>query len=170
MWKLPNGSTTNFPKDIDIDGVQYSKNIFLKWTNEQLSTLGIFPFRENRIDDRYFKSMGYTDNQVGNEIVRSHTIMPRYSLSELKKRFGDTMRLMAKAVIVRMRDEVEFLQEFSPGDSELAEWAAYKTNYKFAFQTIKSEVQAISDYQELIDYIDIGWQDQIPQTPNEVSI
>ena len=164
MWKLPNGSTTNFPRDIDIDGVQYPKDIFLKWTNEQLSTLGIFPFRENRIDDRYFKSMGYTDNQVGDEIVRSHTITPRYTLNELKKQFGNTMRLMAKTVIVRMRDEVEFLQTFSPADPEITEWVTYRSDYKAAFQTIKSEAQAILDYQELIDYIDNGWQDQIPQS------
>jgi hypothetical protein len=77
---------------------------------------------------------------------------------------------MAKDVIVKMRDEVEFLQTFSPADPEIAEWATYRTDYKAAFQTIKSEVQAILDYQELIDYIDTGWHQHIPQQPNEVSI
>jgi hypothetical protein len=170
MWKLPNGSTTNFPRDIDIDGVQYPKNIFLRWTPEQLSKLGIFPFRENEIDDRHYRSMGHTDNQIGDTIVRTHTITPRYTLAKLKQIFGDMMRRMAKDVIVRMRDEVEFLQEFSPTDPELSEWATYRTDYKAAFQTIKSEAQAITDYQELVDYIDSGWQDRFPQLPNQVSI
>ena len=167
MWKLPNGSITRFPRDLTVANVNYSKKIFSRWSIAELNAIGVYPFTENRFDDRYYRSTGFTDTETDGSIVRTHTSEARISLNDLKKEFAGTMRDMGRQTIKRVQDELFYLNNFEPGAPELAEWATYRSDYKSAFQTIKAAVVAITEFEDMIKYIQSGWQDLIPVMPGE---
>jgi hypothetical protein len=171
MWKLPNGSIISSPKQVQIGDVVYPASIFTKWTVEELNAIGIYPFTEKRVDSRYYTSSGFTDDIVDGCIVRTHTKVARITLNELKKQYGETIRDTGMSLLKRVRDNLDYLQEFDSGNTdEITAWNDYKAALKAAYQTIKAEVLAITDFDEMIEYTQSGSSQHMPSAPDEVII
>ncbi len=168
MWKLPNGSIINAPRNIRVDDVNYPKTIFTKWSVPELNAIGIYPFSEKRVDTRYYKSTGFTDNVIDGAIIREHTTTPRYTLNQLKKTFGDEMRQHGKSAVNRLREEIRYFDEIYPNDPERDEWVAYAAALKTGLLAIRDEVIAIDDYEVLVSYIKDGtFRQHLPAPPGE---
>ncbi|MFQ5769717.1 MAG: hypothetical protein ACE5HX_04220 [bacterium] len=171
MWKLPNGNITSFPKPITINGTQYSKKIFTEWTTAELNAIGIYPFIEKRYDDKYYRSIKFKDVEKNGVITRTHTIVKRYTITQIKKQFRDEIRQVAHEYIKRYHSIQNYLKEFEPNNTtEIAEWDQWLADLKTAYQTIKTELAALTIYKDVIDYIQSGWQKHIPIAPDETQI
>jgi hypothetical protein len=168
MWKLPNGSTINAPKNIKIGDVNYPKSIFTRWSVEELNAIGIYPFIEKRVNNRFYKSKGHTDSLVDGTIVRTHETVARVTLDDLKKEALDALRTTLKSYIVRIRENVHYLQTFDAENTvELQEWDSFTTALKAAHATITAQVTAITGLEEMIEYTQSGWSEHIPAAPDE---
>ena len=60
MWAQVNGNevvrTLVHPIDMEVDGVTHPKSIFSKWSADDLKNIGVYPYRENSVDNRYHYS------------------------------------------------------------------------------------------------------------------
>jgi hypothetical protein len=168
MWMLPNGQIVNRPKGVTIDNVIHPVDIFYKWSKEDLAKIGIKPFREVKFDGSNYASIGFDDNEVNGEIVRTHDLQPKQTINQLKKQFGEELKLVGKENLLKARQELDYLQVFDSTSPNIGVWSQYITDLKTAWQTIKAEVLAISNYDVLVLYIREGWQKYLPSAPEEI--
>ncbi len=168
MWKLPDESIIISPKDIQVGDTKYSKQIFSRWSVTELNAIGVYPFSEETYNSNYYQSTGFTDNEVNGEITRTHTLQPSMTLNQLKKRLAFELKETAKDYLLRLRNNLEYLTEFDPSNTEeVTAWNDFKTALKGAYQTIQAEVTAITDFDEMVDYIESGWSIHLPTAPDE---
>ena len=80
------------------------------------------------------------------------------------------MRDMGRQTIKRVQDELVYLNNFEAASPEIAEWIAYRAAYKDAFMIIKADVVALTEFEDLIAYIESEWQAYLPIVPGEEPI
>ena len=155
MWKLPNGKVTRVPKGIQIGDTNYPASIFRRWSKEELNAVGIYPFREVKFDQKWYKSTGSTDEVVNGEVVRTHTTTERYTDDEAKDKQTFKVR---DAYVSEKRRAVE-LEDFydAVGDSVTKKlWSDYITALKNDAKTLKDQVNAAGTYDQIIN-LEFTW-------------
>ena len=168
MWKLPNGRTISTPKDVLIDDVNYPANIFRRWSTSKLNELGIYPFREEMYDTKYYKSTERVDTVVSGEITRNHKIAPKYTVTEIGQQFKLTVQRHIFKLWKNANEELEYLDIFDDTNvDDRVVWQDYKLALKQATSTIKFNVKSLNEYADLIAYTRHQWLNDIPSTPFE---
>jgi hypothetical protein len=171
MWKLPNGKITCSPRSITVGDVQYSTSIFHRWTPAELKAIGIFRFREVQYDIKYYKSTGSTDVEIGDEIVRTHTITQRFTAAELKDIFARLIKQNLRQKWIYAQEEHEYLLMFEPlNQTDITIWVQYKADLRSAAQTIKTAFQALTSYEDGITFIKETYPTMLPDTPGETIV
>jgi hypothetical protein len=166
---LPSGRTIATPRDVQIDGVNHSREIFRKWSKLELSLIGIKPFREDRYHSAYYKSTGSNDVEIDGEIVRTHTLENRYTGAELKTKFIASAKGRLRPMWKKALDELEYLEAFDAGNTaEIDEWMQYKNYLKAAFIDAKSQMQAITTYEDGVEFLETGFFALLPTSPEEL--
>ena len=164
-WIL-NGTIINTPTYVIINNTRYPQTIFKKWSHEELASLGIYAFRDDGYDKRYYTSTGHSDELVDGTMVRSHTTVKRYSNTELRQIITDTVNRKIKRLYMNAKSELEYLNEFDSSDTTSAtNWSDYIALLKSAREAIKSDIQDISSYTDAIDYINGGFGSMLPSEP-----
>jgi hypothetical protein len=168
---LPSGRIIATPRDVLIDGVNHSREIFRKWSKEELATLGIKPFREQRYHSAYYRSTGSEDLDTDGEIVRIHTLENRYTGAELKTKFIADAKGRLRFMWKKALDELEYLEAFDAGNTiEIDEWTQYKSYLKAAFIEAKSQMQAIITYGDGVEFLETGFFALLPTAPDELEV
>ena len=185
-WRLPEGwfvrlakiwrYTKNIkPGDVRApDGTPYGKKIFY---NGQALALGIKPIRKQGYDSENYKATPEETITPTEVIDGWKDIIPRMTLLKRKKKFALFLKTTIGIPNTRLANEmVRDLTDLDNADPLTAEWQTYKTDLKAAYDTIRTEVIAIDDYDELIKYIkcegpdpevEYGWRKYIPEQPIE---
>ena len=77
MWtQVSGGNVTrviNSPTSLTVNDVTHPKSIFTKWTVDELRNIGIYPYREDSVDDRYHYSGAVTYTVLDDEVIGSYT-------------------------------------------------------------------------------------------------
>jgi len=170
MWILPNQRVISQPKPITIDGVQHPASIFYNWSIDELAFIGIKPYREDKYDGRFYQSISTFVEEIDGVVYRRHTLEEKYTVAQIKTRLADLVTDELKTLFYQAKNEIDFLSEFDSDSSMIPTLSQYKEDLKAARQTIKNEVQGITDYAELIQY---QWRQHIPASPlddNEVTV
>ena len=75
MWFVGNtevGFTVSKARGLTIGDIQYPRNIFVLWSKEELAAIGIKPYREVRLDSRYYSDGALTRTEVDGEMVGTY--------------------------------------------------------------------------------------------------
>jgi hypothetical protein len=150
MWKLPNGKVQRVPKGIEVEGVQYPASIFRRWSKEELATLGIKPFREERYDSKWFKSVSSVEEEVDGEIVKTHTTAKKYTNAEAKDTKLIEVRNAYIAQVRRSNEMVDFYDAVGDSDTKKV-WSDYVTALKNDAKDLKTAVNNAGSYDAIIN-------------------
>jgi hypothetical protein len=150
MWIL-SGKVIASPRPILIDDVNYSKNIFRKWSIEKLAELGISPFRIEGFNDRWFTSTGTIDVlDDDGTMVRSHTLVPRHDDNAAREKRSNQIRSL---YIKLKRKAIEYEDFYDAiGDSVNKKvWGDYGTALKSDAKLLRDSVDAAETYEDIIN-------------------
>uniref|UniRef100_A0A6M3IKQ5 Uncharacterized protein n=1 Tax=viral metagenome TaxID=1070528 RepID=A0A6M3IKQ5_9ZZZZ len=156
----------------DSNKIQYGYEIF---RNGVAQTMGFKPVRV--VDPgEYYTTNGWEDIDEAAEVIRQPiSLMPKYTVLELKTLFNSQLKLMAKPLLKTAREWIDYYTNFDSGNPNLALWQTYITDMKTAYITIRAEVHpTITDYDVLVLYIKCepdplinGWKRHLPIQPIE---
>lgn len=86
------------PASITINGVTHPKSIFTRWTAAELKDIGILPYEETAVDNRYYSS-GAVTYSVGAEKVTGSYEGTARNVDDLKKQMKETVKSIAAGLL-----------------------------------------------------------------------
>jgi len=97
MWFVGNvetGFTVNKARGLTIGDVQYPRNIFVLWSKEELSAIGIKPYSEVHPDQRYYTSGALTRTETDGDMVGTYEAVAK-DVDHLKNNMLSTVKSVA---------------------------------------------------------------------------
>lgn len=123
------------PRSITIDGITYPNKIFSDWSHEERAEIGILPYSEERVDNRYYWTGNVTYNVSDTEVVGTFDKIAR-DVAPLVE--GMITAARAAAASILSRDDWMAAREFEGG-----------TPMPVNIKTFRSEIRAESNAKEL---------------------
>ena len=160
MWILPNKKVVNFPRPVKINDVNHPAGIFTRWSPEELATIGIKEYKEQKVDDRFYRKGIVTAIETPTSIEKMYTVIPKYTNNVLKKQMNVKVKDELKLMFLNAKKEMDFLKEFEPTSEAIADLMIYQADLKSAYVDIRLAVLAIDDYDELVNY---NWRAHYPE-------
>ena len=153
MWtQVSGGNVTrviNSPTSLTVNDITHPSSIFTKWTASELRNIGIYPYRENNIDQRYYNT-GNVSYAIGaDEVVGSYTQTDR-DVAELKK--GMITRTRQAASDILARDDWMSIREAEGGTAIPANIKTYRAAIRTESGTKEDEINTLSDLDAIKGY------------------
>jgi len=162
--------TRPLPVKVLMNGKWHRANLFFDGTH---LTYGVKPIRQQGYDSENYDATARETVET-TEIVKDWIdIVPKMSVNNRKKAFDKSVKELGASLIGTANYWInDYYGAFDAGNAKKTEWEDYVTALKAAYNTIKGEVLAITDYDELIRYIKCepdplvnGWRKHIPEQP-----
>jgi len=84
-WILQDKRVINSPIGFtDINGTKRTKDIFSKWTKEELLAIEVRMFHAISYDRKFYRQTDFSDETINNEVYRAYTVEDKYTIGELK--------------------------------------------------------------------------------------
>ena len=153
MWTKVTGGQVerviSSPMNITVDDVKHPSSIFTKWTKPELKNIGIYPYREDSIDQRYYNT-GNVSYAIGvDEVVGSYTQTDR-DVAGLKEGMIIHTRAMASGILAR--DDWMIIRETEGGTAMPANVKTYRAEIRTESGTKEDEINALSDIDAVKGY------------------
>ena len=146
MWYF-NGQIINTPKTIQIGDLRYSKEIF--HDPDQLTELGIKPYREIRPDDRYFWTGTYSVDESGDEVVGTYAAKGRDTDGLRKNMLDEIKRQLTQKLT---ETDWYYLRKLRTGTDVPADIQDYSDTLYSEYDTKKSEISAMNKISQIEEY------------------
>ncbi len=151
MWSQISGGevirTYSHPTTITIDGTTYPRQVFMD--KDQLSSLGILPYREESVDQRYHYSGAVTYTVLDDEVVGSYTKTDK-DVAPLKEGMIDQTRQTASGLLAR--DDWMSIREAEGGTAMPDDIKTYRAAIRTESGTKETEINALSDLDAVKGY------------------
>jgi hypothetical protein len=151
MWSQISGGevirTYSHPTTITIDGTTYPRQVFMD--KDQLSSLGILPYREESVDQRYHYSGAVTYTVLDDEVVGSYTKTDK-DVAPLKEGMIDQTRQTASGLLAR--DDWMSIRESEGGTAMPDDIKTYRAAIRTESGTKETEINALSDLDAVKGY------------------
>ena len=146
MWYY-NANIIKTPKSLTVDGVTYPPAVFRN--ADLLSSLGVVPYREERVDQRYYWTGQLTVDTSGDEAVGTYASIDR-DVDKLKEGMLDTIN----SQVASKQGAIDwYWQRASKGGKDVpVEISDYATTIYYEQNEKESEVNALTTLEEIIDY------------------
>ena len=153
MWTKVTGGQVerviNSPITITVDNVTHPKSIFTKWTKPELKTIGIYPYREDSVDQRYYNT-GNVSYAIGaDEVVGSYTKTDKDIVS-LKEGMISRTRSTASGILAR--DDWMSIRAAEGGTAIPDDIKTYRAEIRTESGTKEDEINALSDLDAIKGY------------------
>jgi hypothetical protein len=145
MWALIENNTVakviRTPQSVTVNGIQYPRNIFTRWSKAELANIGIKPYREVGVDSRYYWQ-GQATTEIGDEVVVTYASTER-DVADLKK----NMKALVKALAASKLAETDWMVvRAAEGGTAVPEAVtAYRVAVREASNTKEAEIEALAD-------------------------
>ena len=153
MWtQVSGGNVTrviNSPTSLTVNDITHPSSIFTKWTVDELRDIGIYPYREDSIDQRYYYSGAVTYAVLDDEVVGSYTKTDR-DIAVLKESMIEQTRQTASGILVR--DDWMSIREAEGGTAMPANVKTYRAAIRTESGTKEDEINALSDLDAVKGY------------------
>uniref|UniRef100_A0A6M3IMB9 Uncharacterized protein n=1 Tax=viral metagenome TaxID=1070528 RepID=A0A6M3IMB9_9ZZZZ len=158
MWILPDSRVFSFPRDFILNGKSHKKNIF--YNQDTLSELGIKQFQEKKFDERYYRSSGSEDSENDRGVVvRTHTVIPKMEISELKNLLIVNVKNQAGSLLAPTDWCV--IRAAEPDGVSIPDSAlTYRQSVRDASNSIEDKINVFSDYDLLVEF---NWNSLWPE-------
>ena len=151
MWSQISGGevirTYSHPTTITIDGITYPRQVFMD--KGQLSSLGILPYREERVDQRYYNS-GALSYAIGEEEVVGTYTKTDKDIVSLKEDMISLTRSVASGILAR--DDWMSIRAAEGGTAIPDDIKTYRAEIRTESGTKEDEINALSDLDAIKGY------------------
>ena len=146
MWYY-NANIIKTPKSLTVDGVTYPPAVFRN--ADLLSSLGVVPYREERVDQRYYWTGGLTVDTSGDEAIGTYASIDR-DVDKLKEGMLSTIN----SQVASKQGAIDwYWQRASKGGKAVpADISDYATTIYYEQNEKEAEVNALTTLEEIIDY------------------
>ena len=153
MWTKVTGGQVerviSSPTNITVDDITHPKSIFTKWTKPELKTIGIYPYREDSVDQRYYHS-GAVSYAIGADEVVGSYIKTDRDIAVLKESMIEQTRQTASGILAR--DDWMSIREAEGGTAMPANVKTYRAAIRTESGTKEDEINALSDLDAVKGY------------------
>jgi hypothetical protein len=146
MWYY-NANIIKTPKSLTVDGVTYPPAVFRN--ADLLSSLGVVPYREERVDQRYYWTGQLTVDTSGDEAIGTYASIDR-DVDKLKEGMLDTIN----SQVASKQGAIDwYWQRASKGGKAVpADIQTYADTIYYEQNEKEAEVNALTTLEEIIDY------------------
>ena len=152
MWALIENSTVakviRTPQSVTVNGIQYPRNIFTRWSKAELADIGIKPYREVGVDSRYYWQ-GEATTEIGDEVVVTYASTDR-DVADLKK----NMKALVKALAASKLAETDWMviRAAEGGTAVSDEVSAYRAAVRNHSNDLETAINALADLAAVIAF------------------
>ena len=86
------------PKGITIGDIQYPKNIFTLWSKQELKAIGLLPYQENTVDNRFYQR-GSLSYEIGSDEVVGTYAKTDKDVATLKEKMIEQVKNRASKLL-----------------------------------------------------------------------
>jgi len=151
MWSQISGGevirTYSHPTTLTIDGVTYPRQVFMD--KSRLASLGILPYRENSVDQRYHNTGNISYTIGEEEVVGTYTKTDK-DITVLKENMIEHARGKASSILAR--DDWMSIREVEGGTAIPDDIKTYRAEIRTESGTKEDEINALSDLDAIKGY------------------
>ena len=137
------------PVELEVGGKKHPRHIFLRWSKPKLAAIGIYPYRENRTDSRYYHT-GQLTYEIGeDEVVGTYAKISK-DVDALKKQMLDNVKQIASSLLVR--DDWMAVRASEGGTAIPDVIKAYRVAIRQESNDKEAEIAALTTLTEVITY------------------
>jgi hypothetical protein len=137
------------PVELEVGGKKHPRHIFLRWSKPKLAAIGIYPYRENRTDSRYYHT-GQLTYEIGeDEVVGTYAKISK-DVDTLKKQMLDNVKQIASSLLVR--DDWMAVRASEGGTAIPDVIKAYRVAIRQESNDKEAEIAALTTLTEVITY------------------
>ena len=159
-------------KGITIGDTQHPKNIFTLWSKEKLKNIGLLPYRENTVDNRFYQR-GSLSYEVGSDEVVGTYSKTDKDVATLKEKMIEEVKNRASKLLA----PTDWMAvRASEGGTAMADSVkSYRTAVRKESNDKETEIKALSDLDavklyEATPYIETRKNDAGEEVESEVLI
>ena len=169
MWYSPSHGLIKSPRAIVKDGIQHPRQIFRKWSKEELANIGFHPARMSVADHRYYITSGeeYNFDAATNEWVISYGSSEK-NVDDIKK----SMKAQVKSIASSTLTNSDWMthRESDGGTAMSADWKTYRAAIRTESNDRETAIDALVDLDAIKAYdaaggVTAGW----PNDPDNVA-
>jgi hypothetical protein len=151
MWYSPSHGLIKSPRAIVKDGVQHPRQIFRKWSKEELANIGFHPARLSVADHRYYNTSGeeYAFDDATSEWVVSYGSSEK-NVDDLKKSMKAKVKSIASSTL--SASDWMSIREHDGGTAMPADWKTYRAAIRSESNTKEAEIDALADLDAIKAY------------------
>ena len=146
MWSQVSGGEVirviPSPIALEINSIQYPRNIFTVWSKSELKDIGIYPYSETIVDKRYYWSGSLNYNVGVDEVTGTYETTER-DIADLKKNMIRQTKDMAASLLVR--DDWMAIREAEGGTAMPDNIKTYREAVRTESNEKVTAINALSD-------------------------
>ena len=149
MWHSDTLGVIRTPKEITVDGVTHPRQIFRKWSKDELAAIGITPARVEVPDHRYYNTGIETYNLVDGETVISYAATEK-DVEALKKQL--VKKIKANVGSLLSSSDWRVIREVDGGAAMTDAWKTYRNEVRAHGNSLESGVESFASLQAVKNF------------------
>ena len=137
------------PKGITIGDTQYPKNIFTLWSKQELKAIGLLPYQENTVDNRFYQR-GSLSYEIGSDEVVGTYAKTDKDVATLKEKMIEQVKNRASKLLAPTDWRV--LRATEGGTAIADNIKAYRVAVRKESNDKETEIKALSDLDAVMLY------------------
>jgi len=146
MWAQVSGDSViriiSSPVALTINEIQYPRQIFSAWDASELKNIGIYPYSETKIDNKYHTSGSLSYNIGADAVTGTYTSTDK-DVAELKKNMIRETKQIAGNFL--LRDDWMVIRETEGGTAMPDDLKTYRTAIRKESNDKETAINALSD-------------------------
>ena len=139
----------NSPISITVNGVSHPKSIFTTWHADDLRDVGIFPYREESLNSRYYYT-GAAEYSIGaTTVVGTYEGNPR-DVDQLKESMINQVKEIAAGIL--RRTDWMVIRQAEGGTPVPDDISTYRSDVRIASNEKEAAITAMTTLNEIIAY------------------
>jgi len=149
MWHSDTLGVIRTPKEITINGLQYPRQIFRKWSKAELLAIGITPARIEVPDHRYYNTGAETFTLVDGETVISYSGTEK-DVEGLKTQLVSKIKQNVGSLL--SSSDWRVIREADGGTAMTDAWKTYRNEIRAHGNSLESGVEAFASLQAIKNF------------------
>ena len=141
MWHSDSLGVIRTPKEITVNGVHHPRQIFRRWSKDELAAIGITPVRVEVPDHRYYNTGSETLTLVDGETVISYAETEK-NVDDLKKGLISAIKNNVGSLL--SSSDWRVIREADGGTAMTDAWKTYRNEVRAHGNSLESGVEAFA--------------------------
>lgn len=139
----------NTPVAVTVNGVNHPKSIFTKWHDDDLRDIGIFPYKETTVDNRYYNSGSPTYSIGATSVVGTYEGTEK-DIDQLKETMISKIKSIAASTLAKTDWMV--VRQYEGGTPVPSDISTYRSDVRIASNEKEAEINAMTTLAAIIAF------------------